>query len=59
MQLVEFTNIPQTFDRVVALNPNKTAAWYLGTAFTYARLKQMADSFAAGLVKRGWGPSRG
>ena len=56
MQPVELTNIPQTFDRVAALNPNKPAAWYLGTAFTYARLKGMAESFAAGLLRNGVEP---
>ncbi|MFH2126271.1 MAG: AMP-binding protein, partial [Pseudomonadota bacterium] len=56
MQPVELTNIPQTFDRVAALNPNKPAAWYLGTAFTYARLKDMAERFAAGLLRNGVEP---
>jgi long-chain acyl-CoA synthetase len=53
---VELTNIPQTFDQVAALNPEKPAAWYLGTAFSYARLKDMAGRFAAGLKKRGIAP---
>ncbi|MBU4276994.1 MAG: AMP-binding protein [Proteobacteria bacterium] len=56
MQPVELTNIPQTFDRVAALNPGKPAAWYLGTAFTYARLKEMAERFAAGLLRNGVEP---
>ncbi|MCB2227689.1 MAG: AMP-binding protein [Desulfarculaceae bacterium] len=53
---VELSTIPQTFDRVVALEPDKPAAWYLGTPFTYERLKDMADRFAGGLIKKGIAP---
>ncbi len=53
---VELTCVPQTFDRVVALNPDKPAAWYLGTPFTYARIKDMADRVAGGLIARGIEP---
>ena len=53
---VELTNIPQTFDRVVALNPDKAAVWYLGTPYSYSRLKDMADRFAGGLLQRGIQP---
>ncbi|MCF8033114.1 MAG: AMP-binding protein [Desulfarculaceae bacterium] len=53
---VELTNIPQTFDRVVAMHPDKPAAWYLGTPFTYGRLKEMADRLAGGLIKKGIQP---
>ncbi|MEW5911409.1 MAG: AMP-binding protein [Thermodesulfobacteriota bacterium] len=54
--VVELTSIPQTFSRVVAQNPAKTAAWYLGTAYSYARLEEMSSRFAAGLRRRGVEP---
>jgi long-chain acyl-CoA synthetase len=54
--VVELTTIPETFARVAALNPEKPAAWYLGTSFTYAQLDGMSSRFAAGLAARGLEP---
>ncbi|RJX35750.1 MAG: long-chain fatty acid--CoA ligase [Desulfarculus sp.] len=54
--LVELGSVPRTFGRVAALHPDKTAAWYLGTSFSYARLDDMSSRFAAGLRRRGVEP---
>ncbi len=48
--------IPQAFDALAARHPDKTAVVYLGTEFSYGRLKAMAERFAAGLAARGLGP---
>ncbi len=54
--VVELTTIPETFARVAALEPQKPAAWYLGTPFTYAQLDEMSSRLAAGLAARGVEP---
>ena len=52
----ELTNIPETFERVAAAFPDKTAAAYLGTEFTYSQLSELTSRFASGLRKRGLEP---
>ena len=46
--------IPQSFDRVAEQYGSKPALSYLGTEFSYQRLKDMSDRFAAGLQKAGF-----
>ena len=55
--VVEITNIPETFERVAARFPDKTAIVYLGTRFSYRDLSRLTDRFAAGLQQ--WGVSEG
>ncbi len=52
----DLTTIPETFDRVAQAYPDKPAVIYLGTPFTYTRLQDMTDRFAAGLRTMGIGP---
>jgi long-chain acyl-CoA synthetase len=52
----DLTTIPETFDRVAEAYPDKPAVIYLGTPFTYARLREMADRFAAGIRAMGIQP---
>jgi long-chain acyl-CoA synthetase len=55
MKHVEFTTIPATFRRVAQRMGAKPAIHYLGTPFSYQRLDQLTDRFAAGLAARGIG----
>jgi len=48
--------IPQAFNQVAGSRPAKPAVIYLGTVYTYGRLQEMAQSFAAGLISRGLTP---
>ncbi|MFZ5584925.1 MAG: class I adenylate-forming enzyme family protein [Thermodesulfobacteriota bacterium] len=45
--------IPAAFDANAARHPEKTAVAYLGTIFTYARIKALTDAMAAGLAGLG------
>ncbi len=48
--------IPAAFAEVTRRHPNKTAVYYLGTAYTYRHLDRLSARFAAGLLQRGLGP---
>ena len=50
--------IPAAFDANAARHPDKTAVAYLGTIFTYARLKALTDAMAAGLAGLGVAPGQ-
>ncbi|MBU2552250.1 MAG: AMP-binding protein [Proteobacteria bacterium] len=52
----ELTTIPETFQRVAAAYPDKPAVIYLGTPFTYKKLDELTDRFAAGLQELGHKP---
>jgi long-chain acyl-CoA synthetase len=47
-------SIPESFDRTAARYPDKTAVVYLGTNFSYKRIRELSDRFAAGLKARGF-----
>lgn len=53
---VAFTTIPETFDRLAQKYPDKVAAYYLGTGFTYSRIKDYTDCFGLGLQRMGVEP---
>ncbi|MEW6263205.1 MAG: AMP-binding protein [Thermodesulfobacteriota bacterium] len=55
--VVEITNIGETFERVAARRPDKTAVVYLGTRFSYGHISRLSDRFAAGLQRWGIGES--
>lgn len=50
--------IPAAFDAIAARQPDKTAVIYLGTTYSYARLKELSDAMAAGLVQAGVEPGQ-
>ncbi len=52
----EITTIPQAFDRLAAEHPDKTAVVYLGSRYSYRRVAELSDRFAAGLVGLGIKP---
>lgn len=56
MSDVKAMTIPQAFDRLAERLGAKTALIYLGTKFSYAKLKDLSDRFAAGLAGRGIEP---
>jgi long-chain acyl-CoA synthetase len=45
--------IPQAFDRLAERHPAKTAVVYLGTRYSYGRLRRWSEAFAAGLQRLG------
>ena len=51
-------NIFATFAETAAQRKNDTAVIYLGTRFSYRRVKDMAESFAAGLSQAGLTPGQ-
>ncbi len=50
------TTIPETFDRLAARRAGATALVYLGTRYTYGRLREWAARFAGGLARLGVEP---
>lgn len=50
--------IPAAFDAIAARQPDKAAVIYLGTTYSYARLKDLSDAMAAGLVQAGVQPGQ-
>ena len=48
--------IPQAFRQVAARHPDKAAVVYLGNRYSYARVDQLSDRFALGLVRAGVRP---
>ncbi len=50
--------IPAAFDAIAARQPNKAAVIYLGTVYTYAKLKELSDAMAVGLIQAGVGPGQ-
>ncbi|MBF0476163.1 MAG: acyl--CoA ligase [Deltaproteobacteria bacterium] len=54
--IVELSNIHETFERVAARYPHKAAVFYLGTAFSYAKINRLKDRFASGLLRQGLVP---
>lgn len=53
MKTLEANNIFSAFNSVVDQYPDKTAVIYLGTEYTYKKLKMMAEKFAAALLNMG------
>jgi len=46
-------NIYSTFEATAERNPDKTAVFYLGTRFSYRKLKNLSECFAAALSDNG------
>ena len=55
-ELPEMTSIPETFTRTARRFARKPAVVYLGTRYSYARLAELSDRFAAGLLAFGIEP---
>jgi long-chain acyl-CoA synthetase len=53
---IELTTIPETFDRLAKVYSGKVAAIYLGSGFTYDRIRHLSNRCAAGLQGLGIGP---
>lgn len=51
--MTENLNIYAAFDQVCSKMPNRTAVYYLGTRFTYQKLKQLSEKFAGALLNMG------
>lgn len=51
----EIVSIPAAFEALAKKHPNKAAVIYLGTRFSYGRIKELSDRFAAGLQSMGLG----
>ena len=51
-----YLSIPQCFRQSAARMGDKPAVYYLGTPFSYRRLNQLSDRFAAGLLDLGLEP---
>jgi long-chain acyl-CoA synthetase len=51
-------NIFSTFAAAAERHPHKTAVYYLGTRFTYRKLKDLSERFAAGLNANGVEPGQ-
>jgi long-chain acyl-CoA synthetase len=52
--MINHHNIFSAFKAVAERRGNHPAVFYLGTRYTYRKLKAMADSFAAGLLDNGF-----
>jgi long-chain acyl-CoA synthetase len=53
MTAVTHNNIYATFTAAAERHPDKTAVYYLGTRFTYRRLQNLSERFAAALSANG------
>jgi long-chain acyl-CoA synthetase len=53
MTAVNNNNIYSTFAAAAEHNPDKTAVYYLGTRFSYSKLKNLSERFAAALGANG------
>ena len=51
-------NIFSTFAATAERRPDKTAVYYLGTRFSYRKLKDLSERFAAALSANGVGPGQ-
>ena len=51
-------NIYSTFAAAAERHPDKTAVYYLGTRFTYSKVKDLAERFAAALAGNGVEPGQ-
>ena len=52
------SNIFSTFAETAERHPHKTAVYYIGTQFTYRKLKNLSERFAAALSANGVEPGQ-